>query len=116
MNVPNFAFLQDEDYEHLRPYYDQAIQKGIITSAGSLLLQNGQLSCFDADGHPQKSLALQYVAASGRNRQIDFQQPLVAFGVPKNLILVCNDSATTEIYTLSLHDALPILSPAVAFS
>ena len=87
MNVPNFAFLQDEDYEHLRPYYDQAIQKGIITSAGSLLLQNGQLSCFDADGHPQKSLALQYVAASGRNRQIDFQQPLVAFGVPKNLIL-----------------------------
>ena len=72
MNVPNFAFLQDEDYEHLRPYYDQAIQKGIITSAGSLLLQNGQLSCFDADGHPQKSLALQYVAASGRNRQIDF--------------------------------------------
>src|SRR2546430_10238935 len=25
-----------------------------------------------------------------------------------------NDTATTEIYTLSLHDALPILSPATA--
>src|SRR3712207_9548675 len=24
-----------------------------------------------------------------------------------------NDTATTEIYTLSLHDALPILSPSV---
>src|SRR5690242_21423170 len=24
----------------------------------------------------------------------------------------CNDTATTEIYTLSLHDALPILQPA----
>src|SRR3712207_6851750 len=27
-----------------------------------------------------------------------------------------NDTATTEIYTLSLHDALPILSPAVRSS
>src|SRR5256884_2669463 len=25
-----------------------------------------------------------------------------------------NDTATTEIYTLSLHDALPILSPRIA--
>src|SRR5438067_13486733 len=27
-----------------------------------------------------------------------------------------NDTATTEIYTLSLHDALPISSPAISFS
>ena len=27
-----------------------------------------------------------------------------------------NDTATTEIYTLSLHDALPIWIPAAAFS
>src|SRR6266849_8077838 len=27
-----------------------------------------------------------------------------------------NDTATTEIYTLSLHDALPICSPEVAWS
>src|SRR5256885_10427542 len=26
-----------------------------------------------------------------------------------------NDTATTEIYTLSLHDALPICQPALAF-
>src|SRR2546426_6996658 len=26
-----------------------------------------------------------------------------------------NDTATTEIYTLSLHDALPILGPFIAF-
>src|SRR3712207_7568475 len=31
------------------------------------------------------------------------------------MILLCffNDTATTEIYTLSLHDALPISSPAL---
>src|SRR5689334_23488426 len=27
-----------------------------------------------------------------------------------------NDTATTEIYTLSLHDALPISSPSIAIS
>src|SRR3712207_8471289 len=32
------------------------------------------------------------------------------------MVFFCNDTATTEIYTLSLHDALPILSrhPGVA--
>src|SRR5258708_40331425 len=30
------------------------------------------------------------------------------------LFFFFNDTATTEIYTLSLHDALPILSPDVA--
>src|SRR3712207_9089163 len=29
------------------------------------------------------------------------------------LVFFFNDTATTEIYTLSLHDALPILLPAV---
>src|SRR3712207_6964354 len=29
--------------------------------------------------------------------------------------VVCNDTATTEIYTLSLHDALPISEPAPRF-
>src|SRR3712207_9443178 len=28
--------------------------------------------------------------------------------------IFCNDSATTEIYTLSLHDALPILAMATS--
>src|SRR6266536_6280429 len=28
------------------------------------------------------------------------------------IFFFCNDTATTEIYTLSLHDALPISSPA----
>src|SRR5688572_31947342 len=43
--------------------------------------------------------------------------PFTAFS---SLLLFCflfffffNDTATTEIYTLSLHDALPILNPAV---
>ena len=26
-------------------------------------------------------------------------------------VFFCNDTATTEIYTLSLHDALPIFMP-----
>src|SRR5256885_9860950 len=30
---------------------------------------------------------------------------------PKLSLFFFNDTATTEIYTLSLHDALPILSP-----
>src|SRR5471030_2443882 len=30
------------------------------------------------------------------------------------LLFFCNDTATTEIYTLSLHNALPISSPASA--
>src|ERR1019366_10775486 len=29
---------------------------------------------------------------------------------PSNFLFFFNDTATTEIYTLSLHDALPILS------
>src|SRR5690242_21421651 len=33
-----------------------------------------------------------------------------------SLIFFFNDTATTEIYTLSLHDALPISSPASAAS
>src|SRR5258708_16209997 len=32
------------------------------------------------------------------------------------LFFFFNDTATTEIYTLSLHDALPILSPGVGRS
>ena len=33
------------------------------------------------------------------------------------LIVFCfNDTATTEIYTLSLHDALPISNPDVKFT
>src|SRR5260221_13601992 len=36
-------------------------------------------------------------------------QPLQLWGSPTNrLIFFFNDTATTEIYTLSLHDALPI--------
>src|SRR3712207_7390328 len=31
----------------------------------------------------------------------------------KVLVICFNDTATTEIYTLSLHDALPILAPHV---
>src|SRR5260370_20003764 len=31
--------------------------------------------------------------------------------LPYSLLFFFNDTATTEIYTLSLHDALPILSP-----
>ena len=31
-------------------------------------------------------------------------------------IFFFNDTATTEIYTLSLHDALPILIPAIGAS
>src|SRR5215210_9564703 len=30
------------------------------------------------------------------------------------LLFLFNDTATTEIYTLSLHDALPIFEPALA--
>src|SRR5690554_7490226 len=32
------------------------------------------------------------------------------------MVFLCNDPATTEIYTLSLHDALPIWAPERAAS
>ena len=32
-----------------------------------------------------------------------------------DVVFFFNDTATTEIYTLSLHDALPIWSPQVTF-
>src|SRR5215211_5048540 len=35
-------------------------------------------------------------------------------GVLSRLFFFFNDTATTEIYTLSLHDALPILAPEAA--
>src|SRR5260370_19096326 len=35
---------------------------------------------------------------------------------PLSLFFFFNDTATTEIYTLSLHDALPILSTGFRFS
>src|SRR5439155_18178243 len=35
---------------------------------------------------------------------------------PRSSFFFCNASASTEIYTLSLHDALPISSCAVGFS
>lgn len=87
METPSFAFFQDNDYTHLRPYYEQAIQKGTITSAGTLCMQGGQLNCFDNEGHAQTTLACQYVALSGRNRQFDFQEPLVARGIPRERLL-----------------------------
>src|SRR5260370_23390055 len=34
---------------------------------------------------------------------------------PISLFFFFNDTATTEIYTLSLHDALPILVPSARF-
>ena len=46
----------------------------------------------------------------------------VSFFLGVTVLTVCffffffNDTATTEIYTLSLHDALPILSAAVRAS
>src|SRR5258708_36067951 len=33
----------------------------------------------------------------------------VILAIPRSLFFFFNDTATTEIYTLSLHDALPIL-------
>src|SRR5471032_1137760 len=44
-------------------------------------------------------------AALGSPRFLSLPQPLIStFALPS----FCNDTATTEIYTLSLHDALPI--------
>ena len=40
------------------------------------------------------------------------------FGTPSPAFVICrlfNDTATTEIYTLSLHDALPILAHAALY-
>src|SRR5260370_4584584 len=37
-------------------------------------------------------------------------------GAHRSLCFFFNDTATTEIYTLSLHDALPILILAAAFT
>src|ERR1039457_2490542 len=44
------------------------------------------------------------------------RSPTVHLGIPsfsESAVLFCNDTATTEIYTLSLHDALPISNSAV---
>src|SRR2546430_9155034 len=45
-------------------------------------------------------------AASNFTRKVDFQRPCVFLST--RLFFFFNDTATTEIYTLSLHDALPI--------
>src|SRR5437588_10211275 len=34
--------------------------------------------------------------------------------IPRNFFFFSNDTATTDIYTLSLHDALPISFPILA--
>src|SRR3989449_1024343 len=44
------------------------------------------------------------LSGAGRQPQLSVVPPSVSFGN----VLVGNDTATTEIYTLSLHDALPI--------
>src|SRR2546430_8877256 len=42
-------------------------------------------------------------------------RPLTSpFTLPQSLFFFFNDTATTEIYTLSLHDALPIFAAAAA--
>src|SRR5256885_1800452 len=41
---------------------------------------------------------------------------LVVPNTSTNLILFINDTATAEIYTLSLHDVLPILHSRVIFA
>src|SRR5437764_8186801 len=42
------------------------------------------------------------------------ENEFLGISCPRRLLLFCNDPATTEIYTLSLHDALPILPPGLA--
>src|SRR5258708_39604144 len=45
-----------------------------------------------------------------------FPVSLITRPLPLSLFFFFNDTATTEIYTLSLHDALPICKDAVAKS
>jgi len=87
MAVPRIAFFQDEIYPQLKPFYESAIQKGFIASAGTLAIENNQLICRDPQNHIQKSLTFQYAAAGALKRFISFRQPLVSFGVPENRII-----------------------------
>src|SRR5215216_783813 len=53
-------------------------------------------------------------SSSGCSLQIRSSYQAVTFSLRRRTVFFCfffNDTATTEIYTLSLHDALPITSP-----
>src|SRR5438034_1541682 len=46
--------------------------------------------------------------------QLSHHSSISSFVLPIHIFFFFNDTATTEIYTLSLHDALPIYGDAVA--
>src|ERR1051325_6447452 len=58
------------------------------------------------DRHPLALRALGLVCARSEEHTSELQSPYVISYV----VFFFNDTATTEIYTLSLHDALPICS------
>src|ERR1039457_140971 len=69
-----------------------------------------------ASANRVQGLAIGGVAFHGEDRRVDVDQVLPAFHekvryqlrVLRQRFFFFNDTATTEIYTLSLHDALPI--------
>src|SRR2546428_58113 len=83
-----------------------------VTTKGPQLLRGRERPPLHAP-HAQVPPALLWLD----NTKLVVTAPVVAFvlGLPGlQLAFFFNDTATTEIYTLSLHDALPILSVTVA--
>src|SRR4051794_38654485 len=72
----------------------RALNASRIVSAGRGL--SCSLRCLDHCGAPLLLYRPSYIPACA------------AFAVRAQIVFFFNDTATTEIYTLSLHDALPI--------
>ena len=87
MFVPRIAFFKDVYYTQLQPYYEAAITKGTILSAGTIAMDNGHLLCWDSKGQLQDQLAFHYVAAGAQKHYLGFRQPLISCNIPKEHII-----------------------------
>src|SRR5260221_451837 len=73
-----------------------------------LLAISHQFSAFLATSHrDDRSLLQQYVSKSYYHRSLLLHNFVFPRFFPNPYFFFFNDTATTEIYTLSLHDALP---------
>src|SRR2546428_599545 len=87
-----------------RPGFGVAVEEADAVGAARDANRTGR-----APAHDQRALAAVCLAAAQRHRLVAGVVGRVAeAGLALDLVFSFNDTATTEIYTLPLHDALPI--------